>query len=78
MVTPTAAASSFGAPTSAFACFLPFLPTTRRQVAEENAITGYPWVAAFYNGKKIEDMAGLGGADSIVNFGIRKANEVGC
>jgi hypothetical protein len=36
-----------------------------KKVAEQNGITGYPWVAAFYNGKKVEDMAGLGGADSI-------------
>ena len=37
-------------------------------VAEEWGITGYPWVAFFYQGKKVEDMAGLGGADSIVNW----------
>ncbi|GMI04435.1 hypothetical protein TrLO_g15439 [Triparma laevis f. longispina] len=37
-------------------------------VAEEWGITGYPWVAFFYQGKKIEDMAGLGGSDSIVNW----------
>ncbi|GMH61020.1 hypothetical protein TrST_g359 [Triparma strigata] len=37
-------------------------------VAEEWEITGYPWMAFFYQGKKVEDMAGLGGSDSIVNW----------
>jgi len=46
------------------------------EVAEENGVTGYPWVAAFYDGKKIEDMAGLGGSQSIVDFGKRKVAEV--
>jgi len=45
------------------------------EVAEQNGITGYPWVAAFYNGKKVEDMAGLGGADSIVKFAQRMLSE---
>jgi thioredoxin-like negative regulator of GroEL len=44
-------------------------------VAEQNGITGYPWVAAFYNGKKVEDMAGLGGADSVVRFAKRMIEE---
>jgi len=37
-------------------------------LAEGWEITGYPWVCFFYEGKKVEDMAGLGGADSIVNW----------
>ena len=32
-------------------------------------ITGHPWVAGFYLGKKVEDMAGMGGMDSFYNFG---------
>jgi len=46
------------------------------EVARSNGVTGYPWVAAFYNGEKVEDMAGLGGADSIVSFAKRVTEEV--
>jgi thiol-disulfide isomerase/thioredoxin len=38
------------------------------EVAEQNGITGYPWVCFFYKGVKMEDMAGLGGWESIVNW----------
>ncbi|GMI27059.1 hypothetical protein TeGR_g10774 [Tetraparma gracilis] len=41
-------------------------------LAESNGITGYPWVCFFYEGVKVEDMAGLGGADSIVNWVNKK------
>jgi len=43
--------------------------------ATEQGVTGYPWVAAFYNGAKIEDMAGLGGWESVVNFAKQKLDE---
>lgn len=43
--------------------------------AEEQGVTGYPWVAAFYNGAKVEDMAGLGGWESVVNFAKKKIDE---
>jgi FAD-linked sulfhydryl oxidase len=43
--------------------------------ATAQGVTGYPWVAAFYNGAKIEDMAGLGGWESVVNFAKRKIDE---
>lgn len=38
-------------------------------IAERFDVTGWPWVAAFYNGKKVQDMTGLGGAETIINFG---------
>jgi len=38
------------------------------EVAKRFEVTGWPWVAAFYNGRKIQDMAGLGGAESLVKF----------
>ena len=44
-------------------------------IAESWEITGYPWVCFFYNGKKVEDMAGLGGASSIVNWVTRMVEE---
>ena len=37
-------------------------------LAESQGITGYPWLCFFYKGVKVEDMAGLGGADSIVRW----------
>lgn len=42
------------------------------EVATAHEVTSWPWVAAFYQGKKVEDMTGLGGADSVVRF----ANDV--
>lgn len=44
-------------------------------VAEAHGVTGWPWVAAFYNGVKVLDMAGLGGADSVINWAKRMVNE---
>jgi thiol-disulfide isomerase/thioredoxin len=44
-------------------------------IAESWEITGYPWMCFFYDGKKVEDMAGLGGADSIVNWVTRMVDE---
>eukprot|EP00944_MAST-04C_sp_MAST-4C-sp1_P014021 g14021.t1 len=41
-------------------------------LAERHGITGYPWVTSFYMGKKVEDMAGLGGADSVINWATSK------
>jgi thiol-disulfide isomerase/thioredoxin len=43
------------------------------EVSVENEVTGHPWVSAFYDGVKVEDMAGLGGASTVVNFGERIA-----
>lgn len=37
-------------------------------LAERFGVTSYPWIIAIYAGKKIEDMRGLGGADSVVNW----------
>lgn len=37
-------------------------------MADRFGITGWPWVTSFHKGEKIEDMAGLGGADSVVNW----------
>jgi hypothetical protein len=41
-------------------------------IAEEHGITSYPWVTSFYKGKKIEDMAGLGGWESVYNWAKAK------
>jgi len=38
------------------------------EIAEAHGITSYPWVASFYQGAKIEDMAGLGGWESVYNW----------
>eukprot|EP00943_MAST-04B_sp_MAST-4B-sp1_P003551 g3551.t1 len=45
-------------------------------LAERHGITGYPWVTSFYMGEKVEDMAGLGGAESVINWGTSKHAEV--
>ena len=45
------------------------------ELAESFEILSYPWVAAFYRGKKIEDMAGMGGWESFYDFGKRKHSE---
>ena len=41
-------------------------------IAEKHGITSYPWVTSFYKGKKIEDMAGLGGWESVYNWAKAK------
>ncbi len=41
-------------------------------IAEQHGITSYPWVTSFYKGKKIEDMAGLGGWESVYNWAKAK------
>jgi len=46
-------------------------------IAETQGITGYPWVSFYYKGEKVEDMAGLGGADSIVNW-VSEARGCSC
>ena len=45
------------------------------EVSEDWEITGHPWVCFFYNGEKVEDMAGLGGADSIINWASKKIED---
>lgn len=38
------------------------------EIATQNKVTSWPWIAAFYQGAKVEDMMGLGGWESIVRF----------
>jgi len=38
------------------------------EIATQHKVTSWPWVAAFYQGSKVDDMAGLGGWESIVRF----------
>lgn len=38
------------------------------EIATQHQVTSWPWVAAFYQGAKVEDMRGLGGAESVVRF----------
>ena len=42
------------------------------ELAEAHGILSYPWVAAFYKGKKIDDMAGLSGWESVALWGKAK------
>jgi thiol-disulfide isomerase/thioredoxin len=44
-------------------------------MAERFKITGWPWVSCFFNGEKVDDMAGLGGADSVVNWAKRMVEQ---
>jgi thiol-disulfide isomerase/thioredoxin len=46
------------------------------EVAEQHGVTSWPWVTSFYRGKKVEDMAGLGGWESVKNFAFRIYNDV--
>ena len=46
------------------------------EIAERFEVTGWPWVSSFYMGEKVEDMAGLGGAESVINWATQKKNEV--
>lgn len=49
-------------------------------IPEKWGVTSYPWIASFYQGKKVEDMRGLSGAQSVVNFAkeeMMKANPAG-
>ena len=39
-------------------------------------IGSYPWVTSIYKGKKIEDMAGLGGWESVYNWAKKKHKQV--
>jgi len=41
------------------------------EVAEQHGVTSWPWVSSFYQGQKVEDMAGLGGWESVFNFAKR-------
>ena len=45
------------------------------EIAEKHGITSYPWVTSFYKGKKIEDMAGLGGWETVYNWAKKKHAE---
>jgi len=45
-------------------------------LAERFGVTSYPWVTSIYAGKKVEDMAGLGAAESIINWASLKYKEV--
>ncbi len=38
-------------------------------------ITGFPWVSCFYQGVKTDDMAGLGGADTVINWANKKIED---
>ena len=44
-------------------------------IPEQWGVTGYPWVTAFYDGKKVADMAGLGGAQSVIDWANRMVAE---
>lgn len=46
------------------------------EVAEQHEITSWPWVTSFYRGKKVEDMAGLGGWESVYNWALKIHNNV--
>jgi len=46
------------------------------ELAESFGVTSYPWVAVFYNGKKVSDMAGMGGWQSFYKWGIEKNKEL--
>jgi len=49
-------------------------------IPEKWGVTSYPWIASFYQGKKVEDMRGLSGAQSVINFAkeeMGKANPAG-
>jgi thioredoxin-like negative regulator of GroEL len=41
------------------------------EVAEQHGVTSWPWVTSFYRGQKVEDMAGLGGWESVYKFALR-------
>jgi len=46
------------------------------EIADAHDILSYPWVTSFYQGKKIEDMAGLGGWESVYNWAKKKHSDV--
>lgn len=41
------------------------------EVAEAHGVTSWPWVTSFYRGKKVDDMAGLGGWESVYNWALK-------
>jgi len=47
-----------------------------QDIADKWGITSYPWVTSFYKGEKIEDMAGLGGWETIYNWAKAKHTAV--
>ena len=46
-----------------------------RDIPEKWGVTSYPWVACFYKGTKVGDMAGLSGAESVVRWSESMANQ---
>jgi thioredoxin-like negative regulator of GroEL len=46
------------------------------EIAEAHGVTGYPWVTSFYKGKKVDDMAGLGGAQTVIDWANRIHGQV--
>jgi len=45
-------------------------------LAKRFGVTSYPWIMSIYAGKKLEDMAGLGGAESVINWANGQFNKV--
>ncbi len=45
------------------------------EVGKKFNITGFPWVSCFYQGEKTDDMAGLGGADTVINWANKKIQD---
>jgi len=41
------------------------------EASEEHGVTGLPWVTGWYDGQRLEDMAGLSDAQSVVRWGTR-------
>eukprot|EP00451_Oxyrrhis_marina_P015042 CAMPEP_0204328966 /NCGR_PEP_ID=MMETSP0469-20131031/13805_1 /ASSEMBLY_ACC=CAM_ASM_000384 /TAXON_ID=2969 /ORGANISM="Oxyrrhis marina" /LENGTH=629 /DNA_ID=CAMNT_0051311485 /DNA_START=17 /DNA_END=1906 /DNA_ORIENTATION=+ len=47
-----------------------------QDLAQRLGVTSFPWVTSVYAGAKVEDMAGLGGADSIINWATKMHGRV--
>jgi len=45
------------------------------EVAEAHGVTSWPWVTSFYRGAKVQDMAGLGGWESVYKFALKIHSE---
>jgi len=45
-------------------------------LAKRFGVTSYPWIISMYAGRKLEDMAGLGGADSVINWAHEQHKKV--
>lgn len=46
------------------------------ELAKRFGVTSYPWIISVYANKKNDDMAGLGGADSVVNWAKEQYGKV--